>query len=352
MDSAHRDSARLEPTATRNGREVVPDVLRAVAIVAMLIAHAAPAWGSMPGIVRTLTGNVSNLASPLFALVMGISAQLLLMRTPPRRRGVATLQQAARGVVLIALGVWMQTWGTWVVIVLQYLGVLLIVGVPLVLLATRWVAVAAAAMFLLSDPVNAWARGHVSPVGVWSEPMQWVVLGSSYRLTNLLPFFLLGILLARHGFRRDRATWAMLAIAPVPYLVRPLGERLLGWPDAVSGSYPDTLHDVGLVFAASGVVLLLAGVRTEPWQRVVRVSFSFLASVGQLALSLYLLHIGVLWLWSAVGWHRYPDDPLLWGAVVVGTLAVGWLWWRFVGTGPVEWLMGAVTGRRRPLRGR
>ncbi|MDF2509662.1 MAG: hypothetical protein K0Q52_3521, partial [Microbacterium sp.] len=28
-------------------------------------------------------------------------------------------------------------------------------------------------------------------------------------------------------------------------------------------------------------------------------------------------------------------------------------WWRFVGTGPVEWVMGWLTGRRKPLlRGR
>ena len=28
-------------------------------------------------------------------------------------------------------------------------------------------------------------------------------------------------------------------------------------------------------------------------------------------------------------------------------MAVAWVWWRFVGTGPIEMLMGLVTGRYR-----
>ncbi|MFT4135463.1 DUF418 domain-containing protein [Microbacterium sp.] len=343
---------QVVPEAPRIERQLVPDVLRGAAIVAMLVAHAAPAWGSMPGIVRTVTGNISNLASPLFALVMGVSAHLLLTRTPPDRRGLATVQQAARGVVLIVLGVWMHSWGTWVAVVLQYLGVLLIVGAPLALLATRWVAVAAVVALVLSDPVNAWAREHLFPTGPLGEPLQWIVLGQSYRLTNLLPFFLVGVLLARHGFRRDRVLWAMLVVAPVAYLTRPLGERLLGWPDALSGSYADTLHDVGLVFAVYAAVVLLATVDAAPGRRALRPVFGFLQAVGQVALSLYLFHIGVLWVWDVAGWHRYPNDPVLWATVVLLSLAVAWAWWRFVGTGPVEWLMGVVTGRRRRLRSR
>jgi len=31
---------------------------------------------------------------------------------------------------------------------------------------------------------------------------------------------------------------------------------------------------------------------------------------------------------------------------------VGILWWRFVGKGPIEWLIGVVSGRYRPRRAR
>ncbi|MGB4135205.1 MAG: heparan-alpha-glucosaminide N-acetyltransferase domain-containing protein, partial [Microbacterium sp.] len=243
----------------RAPRLIVPDVLRGVAIVAMVLAHAAPMLPGIPHVLKSVTGNISDLASPLFALVMGMSAQLVW--NAGGRVGAVLLQQAIRGVVLIALGVWMASWGSWVVIVLAFLGMLLIVGVPLLLLPTRWLAVAAGLAALVSAPVNALAREHVVPL-VTSGPVirhlaEWTVLGHSYRLTNLLPFFLLGALLLRHGLRRDRTMWGMLAIAPVAYLVRPVAERMLH-VDFISGSYPDTLHDIGLVFAAYAVIVLLA----------------------------------------------------------------------------------------------
>lgn len=340
----------MRVSAPRGERLLVPDVLRGVAIVAMVLAHAAPAWASKPRAVGFVLGNVSDLASPLFALVMGISAQLMLTNAPDGRRGVVTLQQVVRGVVLIVLGVWMSTWGTWVAIVLSFLGVLLIVGAPLVLLGTRALATAAVVIALLSDPVNAWARQSLWAQGPVGDMLQWVVLSPTYRLTNLLPFFLLGALLMRHGLRRDGVLWSMLSIAPVAYLARPVAEKMFGVAEGPSGSYLDTLHDVGLVFLVYVVVVLLAEVTAAPWRRIVGAAYGFLGAIGQVALSLYLLHVAVLWLWRAAGWHQYPDDPLLFVLVAPVSLAIGWLWWRYVGTGPVEWLLGAVTGRRKSLR--
>lgn len=334
----------------RAPRLIVPDVLRGVAIVAMVLAHAAPMLPGIPHVLKSVTGNISDLASPLFALVMGMSAQLVW--NAGGRVGAVLLQQAIRGVVLIALGVWMASWGSWVVIVLAFLGMLLIVGVPLLLLPTRWLAVAAGLAALVSAPVNALAREHVVPL-VTSGPVirhlaEWTVLGHSYRLTNLLPFFLLGALLLRHGLRRDRTMWGMLAIAPVAYLVRPVAERMLH-VDFISGSYPDTLHDIGLVFAAYAVIVLLA-TPTRP-QPVVDAVFVPLKAWGRVALSLYLLHVGIIALWLGGQGARPAENA--WGGwllVVVVPLAVGWLWWRFVGNGPVEWLLGLVSLRPKPLR--
>lgn len=340
----------MSAATPRGERAIVPDVLRGIAIVAMLIAHAVPAWRTAPRPIMFLMGNINDLASPLFALVMGMSALLLQNRTPAGQRGRLILQQWLRGVILIALGLWMVTWGTWVVIVLQYLGVLLIVGAPILLLRSRWVAVVALITVLISDPLNAWARTNLTEPSPLSPLFNWVTLGGSYRLTNLLPFFLLGALLAHQGFRRNRTMWTMLAIAPVAYLVRPLGERLLQWPDSVSGSYPDTLHDVGLVFLTYVVVVLLSQIKAQRWRRGLDAVFTFLRAEGQLALSLYLFHVSLLWLWDSADWHRYPVDPALWLTLVVGVPVVGWLWWRYIGTGPVEWVMGAATGRRKPLR--
>ena len=336
-------------TAARPERLIVPDVLRGVAILAMLIAHANPLLPQLPGVVRFAVGTVNDLASPLFALVMGVSAQLVWNAS--RRVGSTLLQQAIRGLVLIALGLWMATWGSWVVIVLPQLGMLLIVGVPLLLLGSRALAVVLAVIVVIGAPLNELAGGQIVAILSSNVVVQnladWTVLGHSYRLTNLLPFFLLGALLLRGGLRRDRTMWIMLAIAPFAYAVRPVLEKGLHLPPFVSGTYPDTLHDVGLVFTAYAVIVVLSTLPRP--SRIVDAVFAPLRVWGQLALSLYLLHVWIVSLWATSIGRPTENVPIGWATVVVVPLALAWLWWRFVGTGPVEWLMGAVSGRPKPL---
>lgn len=317
----------------------------------MLIAHAAPFIPATPWAVDFLRGNINDLASPLFALVMGMSAQLTWRsgRSVP----VTLVQQVIRGGILIALGVWMAVWGSWVAIVLQPLGVLLIIGVPLLLLGTRTIWVVMLGVLLLSQPVVAAARE-----GAWwffsQGPVafalaDWTLNGAHYRVMNLLPFFLLGGLLVRRRMRRDRVMWGMAIIAPVAYLAAAV-VKALDLAPIVTGDYLDTLHDVGLVFATYVVVVLIATAASEG--RVSRVRdavFSALRAWGQVALSLYLLHVAAIALWNnANGW---PDHNIYlgWVVIVPGMCLVAWLWWRYVGTGPVEWAMGLVTGRRKRL---
>ena len=339
---------------TRVDRLVVPDVLRGVALLAMLIAHAKPFLTSGTPAAAFAMIQFSDLASPLFALVLGVSAQILLQRTPRSGRTLMLIQQGIRGIVLIALGLWLSTWGTWVAVVLSYLGVVLLVGVPLLLLSTRWVAVIAIAVAVLSDPVNAWAATTLWPFvngsPILLEVGNWVFFGYSYRLTNLLPFFLLGALLMRHGFTRDRTLWIMAAIAPIAYAVRPLLNKLTGGPEAVSGSYPDTLHDVGLVFATYVVIVLLATVTKPRAARVIAIVFEPLRAIGATALSLYLFHVGLLALMTRWGYAPIWDGYAQWAVIVIGVTVLAWLWWRFIGVGPVEWVLGWVTLRPKRWR--
>lgn len=335
---------------TRSERLIVPDVLRGVAIVAMLIAHANPLLPQLPSAVRFVIGNINDLASPLFALVMGMSVQLVWNSS--RRVGATVLQQTIRGIVLITLGLWMLTWGSWVVIVLPQLGLLLIVGVPMLLLRSRALVVVLAIVVVIGAPLNELARGQVLQIMTQNILVQWLadwtVLGHSYRLTNLLPFFLLGALLLRGGLRRDRTMWIMLAVAPLAYVVLPVLEKGLHVAGIVSGTYPDTLHDVGLVFVTYAVIVILTTLPGR--QPVVEAIFAPLRVWGRLALSLYLLHVWIVSLWMhGIGGYPAQNIPIGWATIVVLPLVVAWLWGRFVGTGPVEWIMGAVSGRPKPL---
>ncbi len=325
---------------------LIPDVLRGVAILAMLISHAGPFVPDLPRVLLYMQGTINDVASPLFALVMGISAQLVWNRRAGIRRTL--LQQSWRGVILVALGIWTATWGSWVAIVLQALGLLLVLGVPLLLLGTRTLIVVAAAIALLSQPLVALARGAL---WVYTQPLivqeiaNGLALGRSYRLINLLPFFLLGALLLRHGFRRDRVLWTMAAVAPVAFL-GPLVMEKFFTVKAQSGDYLDTLHDVGLVFAVYVVVVLMATARNSVFAR----ALGPIGAWGQVALSLYVLHVGLIAIWARV--NGFPDENVLlgWIVIVPGMALLGWAWARFVGTGPIEWVLGLVTGRPKRWR--
>ncbi|GAB3603800.1 DUF418 domain-containing protein [Microbacterium aureliae] len=316
--------------------------------MAMLIAHAVPFLPDVPAWLGFTMAQINDLASPLFALVMGISTQLVIVRTARPGIPYMVFQQLLRGAILIALGIIVSMWSTWVVVILSHLGILLIVGLPLLFLRTRWLAMVTVGLAVVSDPLNAWSRQVLWPLldgdatGILRELASWTVLGSMYRLTNLLPFFLLGALLMRHGFTRDRVLWTMIAVAPIAYAVRPVLGSAGGY--AISGSWPDTLHDVGLVFAVYGAVVLLATSEHPRWRRAVDAAFSPMRAVGAVALSLYVLHVGILAFWGGV-WPS-SNDYIGWLVVVPGMILVGWLWWRHVGTGPLERAMGLATGRR------
>lgn len=329
-------------------RLVVPDVLRGIAIVAMLIAHAAPFLPEMPRSARFLTAMFSELASPLFAVVMGMSAQLMWQASG--RVGIPLLQQLLRGLFLVVLGAWMASWGSWVAVILAYLGLLLILGAPILLARTSVVIAVAAVMFVVSQPLLAaaqtWTWVYTAPTPV-RELMTWLFLGPQYRVVNLLPMFLLGALLIRHGLRRDLLLGVLAASGAVSYAVWGIAQRL---GDVRSGEYLDTMKDLGLVLVVYVCVVLAVTVRRPGAERFWSRVFVPLVACGQVALSLYLLHVGLIALWNTAYGRPVEDLWVGWLVIVPGVIVLGWLWWRFVGTGPVEWVMGRITARPKPLR--
>lgn len=347
-------SSRAAPPAPRlqPDRQAVPDILRGVAIVAMLVAHALPLVPSARGgVVGFAAGNINDLASPLFALVMGMSAALVLAR-PGASGGRVVLQNLLRGVVLVALGVWLSTWGSWIAVVLAFLGIVLAIGTPILLLGSRAVGMIAALVAVVGAPLNAAVVAAADPMLLVAptpagSALRWFFADSHYRVTNLLPFFLLGALLLRHGFRRDRLLLLLGVVAVPAYAARPVLER--GWGvGSTSGSHPDTLHDLGLVLAVHVAVVLLATVRSRPAAAAISAALMPLRAVGSLALSIYVLQVAVVAVMARAGLGFGEDSPGLLVLMVLGLWAAGVLWWRFGGTGPVEWVVGQLTRRVLP----
>ena len=190
-----------------------------------------------------------------------------------------------------------RTWGTWVDVVLAYLGVLLIVGAPLLFLPTIPLAVVTAVVALASAPLDRAGLAGADQqrrIPQMSEPVFWLSLrgscrGYNYRLTNLLPFLLFGALLMRGGLARDRSL-----DLDGGHRRRGIRRCVRSWrssrasPWSASGSYPDTLHDVGprvphLCPRRSGSP---GSVRPRA-ARVIAAVFEPLRALGSLALSLY-----------------------------------------------------------------
>lgn len=342
------------------------DLLRGVAILAMLIAHGVPfLWPtgtSRP--VEVLLGAINDVASPLFGLVMGAAATLVWSRTDtldrwPRR----ALADIGRGVLVFALGVLLVQMDTWVAIVLHVLGVLMVLGLPAAAVAgavlragashTRalswslWVGTAAA---FATAP---WLTGTLAPEGErtlngraegWAELWVALMAGTSYRAVSLLPFFMLGAALAAAGLLRRARLLALIAgaVAAVLGVLRLLGVLRAR---TLSGDVMDQWWDLTLVALALAVVAAVLALGGAGRARVRRP----VAELGAVALSVYALQIVVLKplmdldVWqssSAWGWVC-----LLVLVVVPSVVMVTWR--RLLGPGPLETLVALVTGKGR-----
>lgn len=338
------DSPRVRPK-----RDNLVDALRGVAIAAMLVAHAAPLLGKLPSVPAAAFDAVNDVASPLFAMAMGMAGIIVLHRGDSRS-GSFTAVKAVQGLFLILLGVSLAALPTWVGVVLPQLGILLIVGAPLLLLPARWLGWATAVAFL-GGPIAVMLTGMLVPAGWVSNPvtgphlLQWVATGSQYRLTGLLPFFLLGAFLYATGaFQRNhvlqRLAWVGAGIVLAGY---PAGDFARGSGAGYlvsSGGYLDLARDLGLTMLVTGIAGLAANSVSTGTRSMFSRPVGFFAGPGNLALTLYAAHILVL-IPVSYGMVEASRGARAGAfvAVVLGLLLAGWLWGRYLGKGPLEHLM-------------
>lgn len=342
MTSAAPTEAQLGPA-----RDVGVDLVRGLAIVAMIVAHVKSWWPVDSGVLQTVLNQVNDVASPLFCLVMGVAAGLVLVRTQrPVLPAAFVARNLVRGLALIWIGLLIEQLPTHIAIVLQVLGVVLIVGSPLALLPTSGMLVLAAAVFLVGPHLNEVAReafsARVGGAAPFDRVLEWVVLSPTYRLTNLLPFFLVGAFLGRTGLRhRDLLVVLGLAAGALVVLVAGPDSR-----DLTSGTLLDNVSDLWLSFTALGVTLL--GSRADALRPVLHALVPVTA-VGGLALTAYVVHVVLIaGLFRFAGWETMQG--MWWqtsGAVLVLTVGGGWLWQRLLGRGPIERLLALVTDRIR-----
>jgi uncharacterized membrane protein YeiB len=353
------------------------DAVRGFAIVAMIVAHAIPFTVAVtPKPVLAGEALLNDVASPLFAFVIGATIMLntggLLRAARPRFR----IQTAIKASVLIVLGLALDVVEARVAVVLDYLGATLLVAIPLLFCSTRTL-LAVTGVLCFAGPLLTEAGRQaaltvpqlVYPFTPVTVVLDWLVLGESYRVLGLLPLLLLGIVTARWVSGSDAASQTMREqttreIRPVRVaVVAAVGLALFAvsvpWRELAvaddtytSGSYPDLLRDLGLSLLAYGAITLLIDGTRGRMQRATRTLLRPVSAQGEMALTVYVLHVLVLAaIWATPigaldgGWVGTARGWLITAALLVGCALFAMTWSRVFGTGPLERVVGVLSGR-------
>lgn len=329
------------------GRLIGIDIARCVALLSMFVAHTAPSPG--PAGVLNLT---EFLTVALFALLVGVSADLSADRMTFSALFAGSV---VRALALIFLGLWSDTWGAQVDNVLPYLGVLSLFAALLVYLPTAVLAVLALLFWWFTPwAITAFDELHVQlyQSGSWMHYLTlWMFEGSSYRVFTMLGWACAGIVLIRLMHRWGAA--GDIAGA----LVFTLAAGSTWWYASQQFEffpYTGNRWEVGFD--------MLLAVATVCWCSLLARIFSSrpsalepLAVTGRMTLTLYLAQLallaGYVKLAQEKSWGGTDDSWWVMAGLIIFALVFANLWHRLLGgtfaaRGPVETVLGWVSGRR------
>ncbi|MEJ7636243.1 heparan-alpha-glucosaminide N-acetyltransferase domain-containing protein [Aeromicrobium sp.] len=359
------------------------DLARGIALVGMMLVHIGPYWIERnPPIGSIVAG---GRAAPLFALLAGVALTIVHDRDP--RGAGSTRATWIRAVLLIALGLWLGSLEDLpVLIILASYGLMIVLALPFRRLSTRVLLVLAAVWALAAPVALLGARIAHSPVQAGQAELSdlkaphdlvsELVVWGAYPAGVWFAYVLAGLAIGRLDLRRTVVAWRLVAVG-VALVSTTLGAGLFlinngmaadsdgrGWRLLFASDYGlaqwEDLLLVGEhtsmplnVLSATGSAVLVIGVCALlvrlPWARLILVP---LRAAGAMTLTLYVIH--VLWTWRLR--VDFLDDPAAgipkgsyqdWLLQVVVLCVVATLWQRFIGKGPLEWLMrrASVWGR-------
>lgn len=322
------------------------DAARGVALLGMFVAHT---------VISGTELVVDGRSAILFATVAGASLGLITGgATPPGpgRRLPLRLAVLVRGSVLVLLGLALTTFlRPPIAVILDYYGFafLLLIGL---LFANRLVLAAIAAVVAVAAPALVDAITGAAEFDQLAGPVQlfarWLLYGD-YPVLVWIAYLLFGLILARSDLR-DRFTAGLALVGGALAAVLGYGAAALvpGLTAAAhSNSSLEVIASGGVAVAIIGALSLLDSATGdgERLARVVRIVLHPLAAAGSMALTLYVAHAIVL---AAV--QAASDIPARWQvpdwllpALVVGSLVIAPLWRRFIGPGPLEAGLRALT---------
>jgi uncharacterized membrane protein YeiB len=335
-----------------------------VAFAGMLLAHYVwPHRRGEPGWLLAIDAGADGRAAPLFCVLLGVSAGLLVAR------GTRDRVFVRRGIALFCLGLIIWPYVGRVYLILPHYGVLLAVVPLLRRFSNRVLLVGAAVAFIAPSVVAAVVDGHrlragVQPtsygalldVGSLARALLWT---GAYPLVGWVGFVLVGLWLARQRLGERTVQLRLLGMGVAVTLLQPVlawaatalgGNEHLASAGGMATFFDGRAHTNRaawyLLGMATATAVLAAGllVASRPalgWRRP-------LVCLGQLGLTAYLVHLAlgrqIIWGWND---RSSPSVAAQMGVAVLvlaGLALAATVWRMWFRRGPVEGMLRAVSG--------
>lgn len=340
-------------------RYAAVDTLRGLAIFGMIWAHVhglAPKM--LPDGVTGAISQMSGAATPLFMLIAGTTIAILnhgQMDNMRRRR--FRLEYFLRGIGLVFIGLALLPWGGRVDIVLSYLGITYILAIPFLYTSSKVLSICATVIFAVSPILaNLVAQALIlSPQLLHPQAshnplaflVQWIFTGHAYHATWLLPFLLLGIVAGRLLLSRKLPAKTMtllgfgITAGVFLFFVRPQQDAVT----YIRGGFTEMTFDIARAVTVYGLVCWLASAKNakfSSWFQKIGMPISL---AGRIPLTLYVLHVLLLFTFESAEWTLVRPHGLL--PIMVFAICLGFavLWGLTFGVGPVERLLGVFSLR-------
>ncbi|MFV0433012.1 MAG: DUF418 domain-containing protein [Leucobacter sp.] len=323
-----------------------------------------------PRPVELVENLLNDVAAPLFALIIGVT--ITLTAPAAERAGSAEtsalrrryrLQTAVKAGVLIALGFLLEFAPSGVNIVLDYLGVMLLVMIPLLFLSNRTLIIVAAAIVAIGPALVTLVRQLaitaptlIYPQNFFTVVLDWFVLGTGYQVPIFVAMGLAGLVIGRTILRNRRALLIVLVVSVIAFIPPKIWKMrdLPGYD--IRGNYPEVLNETALAIGLFALILLLTDLASSRLRRFTVPIFTPFVAPGRMALSVYVFHVLIL-MWIVdllfdvspvmLPWFTWPRGLAIQIGLVVLCWAFAAAWSRWVGVGPLERVIGVLSGRHR-----
>lgn len=339
------------------------DFARGVAVLGMFILHALPQDPDDATSKLLLSFAGDNRPQILFAILDGIVVGILTtarnstseqsndavdaVRVSQRRR------LAVRGVALIALGLYLTTVGSPIVIIIDYYGVFLLISLFFVKLKLKPLLFLSLLLFVIGPSAAHLSREIVgNPTVGFNEVLppisdrilSWLLVGQ-YPAIIYMAYIALGLYLYRRGLGNLRVCLSLLAIGSCI--------EFIGAVTSDAAMTPNSLLKTSVTLSGSGFlmggfvcscVIVSSSVRSAACKRFARLMFFPVALLGSMPLTVYVVHV---WIFSIMLFYVAITEVQSEATLILITgicLSIALAWSLISKRGPVEGLINRLVG--------